>query len=155
MCVSYGRGLAPALREIDMANTWLVKTEPSSYAFGDLQKEGQTVWDGITNNTALIHMRAMKRGDAVLVYHTGKERAVVGTARVARAPYPDPQRSDPRIVVVDLRAGPPLPRPVTLSEIRATPSLAAWDLVTNPRLSVMPVPTAVAKTIQRLAGKPG
>ena len=133
---------------------WLVKSEPTDYAFADLVREKKTVWDGITNNLALIHLRAMKKGDEVLVYHSGKDKAVLGTATIAKGPYPDPARDDPKIVVVDLQAGSPLPRPVTLKELKAEPSLAKWELVTSPRLSVMPVPAAAWKKVQALSKRP-
>ena len=89
---------------------WLVKTEPDEYSFADLQKEGRDVWDGVRNHAALKHMRSMKVGDEVLVYHTGKERAIVGLTKVVREAYPDPQAGDPKWVVVPMihqRAVPP------------------------------------------------
>ena len=119
---------------------WLVKTEPEEYSFADLQRAGRDVWDGVRNNAALKHMRAMRPGDEVLVYHTGGVRAIVGLARVASAPYPDPKAGDPRWIVVDLEAVAPLARPVTLAAIKADPAFAGWELVRISRLSVMPVP---------------
>lgn len=130
---------------------WLVKTEPSAYAYADLEREGRTVWDGVTNNTALIHLRAMKKGDAVFVYHTGREKAVVGKAKVVRGPYPDPAREDERIVVVDLEPAGALPRPVSLATFKTEAAFEGWDLLKNPRLSVMPVPAAMARRLEALA----
>jgi predicted RNA-binding protein with PUA-like domain len=130
-----------------VANRWLVKTEPSSYAFADLVRDRTTTWDGVTNPQALGHLRAMARGDDVLVYHTGGEKAVVGLAKVAADPRPDPKAKDPRLVVVDLAAGKALPRPVPLAELKARKDLATWELVRLPRLSVMPVPDAAWKAI--------
>src|SRR5262249_19554999 len=99
-----------------MAN-WILKTEPSTYSFDDLVKEGHARWDGVTNPVALRNIRAMQAGDAVLIYHTGDEKAIVGHAEVASAPYPDPKNA--KLTVVDLKPGKPLARPVTLAQIRA------------------------------------
>ncbi len=131
---------------------WLLKTEPGEFSFDDLERAVATVWDGVTNFTALRHMRAVRRGDRALVYHTGGERAAVGTATVVSDPYPDPRGDDPRIVVFDLRAGDRLPRPVTLAAIKADSAFAGWDLVRLPRLSVMPVPPALWRRILALGG---
>jgi len=122
---------------------WLVKTEPDDYAYADLARDGHGVWDGVRNTTALQHLRRFAPGDEVLVYHTGKERRIVGLARVADSPYPDPASDDPRHVVVDLAPVRHLARPVTLAEIKADPACAGFDLVRIPRLSVMPVPDAL------------
>ena len=119
---------------------WLVKTEPEEYSFQDLARKGREVWDGVRNNLALKYMREMKPGDEVLVYHTGNVRAVVGVARVASEPYPDPASGDPKHVVVDLEAAGALGSPVSLAAIKADPAFAEWLLVRNSRLSVMPVP---------------
>jgi predicted RNA-binding protein with PUA-like domain len=118
---------------------WLVKTEPGTYGYDDLEREGRAVWDGVTNPVALRHLREMKEGDAVLVYHTGEEKAVVGTALVVRAAYPDPKASDPRRVVVDLEATGRVERPVPLAEIKAMPQFADSPLVRQGRLSVVPL----------------
>lgn len=118
---------------------WILKTEPSTYSFDDLQRDGSTVWDGVANNTALIHIRQMQPGDKALIYHSGDERAVIGTAEIASAPYPDPKVDDPKRVVVDVRAGRRLARPVRLSAIKSDPAFARLGLVRQGRLSVMPV----------------
>ena len=118
---------------------WLLKTEPSTYSFADLEREKVTTWDGVTNPVALKHLRTMAPGDECLIYHTGDEKRVVGTAKVVKAAYPDPKLKDPRIVVVDLAAGKPLARPVTLAEVKADDRFADWELVRIGRLSVMPV----------------
>ncbi|MFB3066252.1 MAG: EVE domain-containing protein [Planctomycetota bacterium] len=123
---------------------WLVKTEPDDYSFDDLVRDGRTRWDGIKNALALKHLRQMKKGDEVLIYHTGKQRALIGTATVLRAPHPDPEKDDPKLAVVDLKAGKALPAPVTLAAVKADRSFADFALVRMPRLSVMPV-TAVQK----------
>jgi predicted RNA-binding protein with PUA-like domain len=134
-----------------VANRWLVKTEPSVYSFQRLQQERQAVWDGVSNPLALRYLGAMRRGDRVIVYHTGNEKAAVGIARVLRGAYPDPAQRNPRLVVVDLAAERPLARPVTLAEIRASPRFAGFDLVRLPRLSVMPVSAAHWSALESLA----
>jgi len=118
---------------------WLLKTEPSSYSYADLERDGRTAWDGVTNPAALKNLRAMKVGDAALIYHTGDEKAVVGTALVTRAAYPDPKARDPRRVVVEIEAAGPLPRPVSLAELKALPVFAESPLVRQGRLSVVPL----------------
>jgi predicted RNA-binding protein with PUA-like domain len=123
-----------------MPGRWILKSEPSTYAFADLVRDGRTVWDGVRNAQALIHLRSMQKGDTVLFYHTGGEKAIVGVARVAADPYPDPAASDARLVVVDLVPDQPLKRPVTLAAIKADPSFATLGLVRHSRLSVVPVP---------------
>lgn len=120
-----------------MARHWVLKTEPSEYGFADLVREGRTRWEGVSNPVALKHLRSMLEGDAALIYHTGSEKALVGLARIASPPYPDPK--DPKLVVVDVEAGKPLARPVPLAEIRAEPAFAELGLVRIPRLSVVPV----------------
>lgn len=131
--------------------TWLLKTEPDSYSWADLERDGATVWDGVTNNAALANIRKVRRGDAVLLYHTGKEKAVVGLARVTSDPYPDPAAKDEKLVVFDLAPVEPLPRPITLAEIKADPAFADWQLVRLPRLSVMEVPTQLERRILKMA----
>jgi predicted RNA-binding protein with PUA-like domain len=118
---------------------WLLKTEPSSYAYDDLERDKRATWDGVKNPVALRNLRAMKEGDAALIYHTGDEKAVVGTALVVRAAYPDPTSKDPRSVVVDLTPAGRLPRPVTLAEIRQLPAFADSPLLRQGRLSVVPL----------------
>jgi predicted RNA-binding protein with PUA-like domain len=108
-------------------------------------------WDGISNALALKHMRAMKKGDDVLIYHTGSDKAVVGLAQVASNPYPDPKAKDDKLVVIDLKPRRRLARPVTLAAIKAEKSLANWELVRVGRLSVMPVPEDVWAKIEAMA----
>ncbi len=130
---------------------WLVKTEPGAFSFDRLEAEGRTRWDGVSNALALKHLGAMRVGDRVLVYHTGAEKAVVGAARVVKGPYPDPKRKDPKLLVVDLAPDRPLPRPVTLAEIKGSAAFAGFDLIRLPRLSVVPVGAAEWKAIEALA----
>jgi predicted RNA-binding protein with PUA-like domain len=136
-----------------MANYWLLKSEPSTYSFQRLVSEGRAVWDGVRNNLALAHLRAMRAGDRVLIYHTGGEKAVVGLARVVSAPYSDPSQDDPKVVVVDVAPEAPLPRAVPLAAIKAEPGLAGMPLVRMPRLSVMPVAPDQWKRILAMSGK--
>jgi len=135
-----------------MAAKWLLKSDPEHYSFSDLARDGKTVWDGVSNNLALKHLRNVRRGDSVLVYHTGEERAAVGLAEAASDPYPDPQQKDARRVVIDLRAKERLARPVTLDEIKKSRALKNFDLVRLPRLSVMPVSDAQWNAILAKAG---
>jgi predicted RNA-binding protein with PUA-like domain len=120
-------------------NHWLLKTEPSTYSFADLQRDRRTTWDGVSAPAALVHLRAMRNGDEALIYHSGGEKAVVGLARLASDPYPDPKLDDPRRVVVDLVPVRPLATPITLSAIKADPRFKDFALVRISRLSVMPV----------------
>src|SRR5690606_23849996 len=96
---------------------WLLKTEPDCYSWDDLERDGQTVWDGVENALALKHIRSMKKGDLALIYHTGNERQAVGVAQVVSAPYADPKAGDEKLVVVDVKAKKKLARPVTLDVI--------------------------------------
>ena len=134
-----------------MAQRWLFKTEPSAYSFAQLEADRRTVWDGVKNALALKHLSAVAKGDEVLFYHTGDEKAVVGIATVARGAYPDPKQKDAKLLVVDLEAERALPRPVTLAEMRANSKLAGFDLLRLPRLSVMPVSAAQWAEILRMA----
>ena len=126
---------------------WLLKTEPDVYSLDDLERDGKTAWDGITNNAALKHLRTMKVGEACFVYHTGKEKRVVGIAKVASAPYA--AGDDPKLAVIDLAFDKRLPRPVTLAEIKADPFFAEWELVRQSRLSVVPTPAEVWRKVVR------
>ncbi len=116
---------------------WLVKEEPDNYSYGRFQADGTTVWAGVKNPVAQKNLRAMKKGEKVFFYHTGKEKAVIGTATVAVEAYPDPKTAS--LVVVELAAGKALKRPVTLAEIKADKRFATMPLVRLPRLSVQPV----------------
>lgn len=137
------------------AHTWLVKTEPSAYAWSDLVRDGSTAWDGVRNNAARLHLLAMRVGDRVFIYHSVRERQVVGLARVTREAYPDPTADDPRWVSVDLEAVRPLVRPVTLAQVKAEPSLREIALVRQSRLSVMPLDPPAFRRILRLSGTRG
>ena len=115
-------------------NRWLLKTEPSTYSFGQLLGDHTTRWDGVSSPAALINLRAMRRGDEVMVYHSGAETAVVGLARVASDPYPDPKLTDPRRVVVDIQGVRPLGTPIPLSAIKSDHRFRELGLVRISRL---------------------
>jgi predicted RNA-binding protein with PUA-like domain len=123
-----------------MAAYWLLKSEPGDYSFDDLERDGRTVWDGVRNAVALKYMRQVQPGDRAFFYHTGKERAVVGVARVESQAYPDPEAGDDRFVVFEISAEERLSQPVGLDRIKASRQFEGWELVRLPRLSVMPVP---------------
>ena len=127
---------------------WLLKTEPGEYSYDDLEREKRGRWDGVRNPVALGNLRAMRKGDRVLVYHTGGERAVVGTAEVVREAYPDPKAKNERLVVVDVEPRGRLARPVTLAEIKAMAEFAQSPLVRQGRLSVVPITPAQWKAVE-------
>src|SRR5580658_5055652 len=122
-----------------MSNHWLLKTEPSTYSYADLERDKKAVWDGVSNALALKHLRSMKKGDIAFIYHTGDEKQIVGVADVTSDAYPDPKEEDARLVVVDLKPRERLARPVTLSEVKADAEFRDFELVRIGRLSVMPV----------------
>jgi predicted RNA-binding protein with PUA-like domain len=116
---------------------WLMKSEPESYGWDDLVRDRGTEWDGVRNNAARLHLKAMKAGDEAFFYHSMSDKAVVGIMRVTREARPDPKDRD----WVSVRVEPvrPLERPVTLAEIKAEPALARMELIRQSRLSVAPV----------------
>ena len=130
-------------------NYWLVKTEPDSYSWSDLEKDKKTVWDGVRNFQARSYLKKMEKGDIVFIYHTGDEKAVVGTALVSKAAYPDPK--DGEWVVVELSANKALKNPVTLAQIKADKRLSDMVLVRAARLSVQPVKSAEFDLITALS----
>lgn len=132
--------------------TWLLKTEPSNYSWQDLEKDGETMWDEVTNNLALIYLRQVEAGDTALIYHTGDERSWVGIAEVTRGYYINPEHDNPKLAVCDVAAREKLQSPVTLAQVKAVPELADWDLVRQGRLSVVPVTDAQYAIIRNLAG---
>ena len=131
---------------------WLVKSEPSTYAWDDLVRDGRTRWDGVRNPLARTHLGSMRKGDLVLYYHSGVGKDVVGIARVVRESYPDP--ADARWLAVDLEPLRPLAARVPLAAIKADQRLAGLALIRQPRLSVMPVDAAHFARIVEL-GKGG
>jgi predicted RNA-binding protein with PUA-like domain len=118
---------------------WLFKEEPDHYSYADLESDGSTLWDGVTNALARQNLRKVRKGDRILFYHTGKEKAIVAEAEAAGDARPDSNDADPKAVVVLVKPVRRLLNPVSLSQIKEDPGLAEWDLVRNSRLSVMPV----------------
>lgn len=133
---------------------WLLKTEPDAYGWNDLLKKGAKgdAWTGVRNFTARRHLQAMKTGERAFFYHTGDEKQVVGIVEVIREAYPDATDETGKFVCVDVKALEPLPRPVTLAEIRAEPRLNDMVLVQQPRLSVQPVTDAQWRVVCELGG---
>jgi predicted RNA-binding protein with PUA-like domain len=128
---------------------WLVKEEPSNYSYSQFLTDGTTVWAGVRNPVAQRNLREMKKGDRVFFYHTGKEKAVIGTATVSKTAYPDPKADN--LVVVELAAGKPLKRPVTLAEIKADKRFQDMPLVRIARLSVQTVTDAQWEMIEAMS----
>jgi predicted RNA-binding protein with PUA-like domain len=135
-----------------MAAYWLVKSEPTKYAFADLQRDGKTVWDGVRNNAAALHLKTMKAGDEVLYYHSQEGLAFVGIAKVLREAFPDVTDPAGRFVAVELAPVRQLPKPVTLAEVKANPKLANMTMLREFRLSVAPVKPDEWTEILRMAG---
>ena len=131
--------------------SWLFKTDPDTYSIADLERSGRATWDGVSNNTALIHLRKTAPGDEVLVYHSGGDKAVMGIARVVKGGYPDPKKKNPKLAVCDLEFVKRLPDPVPLAAMKARKGLAKFDLIRISRLSVMPV-SHVHRTILTMLG---
>jgi predicted RNA-binding protein with PUA-like domain len=135
-------------------NYWLVKTEPETYGWDDLVREGEGRWDGVRNYQARNFMKEMMPGDIALVYHSGKTREIVGEAKVVTTPYPDPTAEEPDTwFAVNLKALKRWENPVDLAFIKAHPELSGMKLVTNSRLSVMPVSEAHFILLQQQSQK--
>ncbi|WP_016745258.1 EVE domain-containing protein [Rhizorhabdus wittichii] len=130
---------------------WLVKSEPNSYSYADLERDGRTVWDGVRNNAAALHLKAMKEGDEVLFYHSQEGLAVVGVARVVRTAFPDATDPAGRFVAVELAPIRALAKPVTLGAMKAEPALAGMAMLRQSRLSVSPVSDAEWDVILKMA----
>ena len=120
-----------------MSIGYLLKTEPTVYSFANLQRDQATVWDGVTNPVALKHLREMKAGDRLIIYETGDHKSAIGTASVVSV-----DAADPKNPVVKIKAGKPLPKQVSLAEIKANPLFADSPLVRQGRLSVVPLTAA-------------
>ena len=131
---------------------YLLKTEPSVYSYEDLVRDKRAVWDGITNAAALIHLRQVKTGDRLVIYHTGDVKAAVGLARSTSDAYADPSQNDAKRAVVDVMPDGAFPNLVPLSTFRSDPLLEATDLVRITRLSVVPLTDAQYARILKLAG---
>lgn len=141
-------------------NVWLCKTEPDCYNFDRLVEDTRTVWDGVSNAAANIHLRAMRPGDLALIYHTADQKRIAGLAKVVSDPYEDPanpglnKKGDIASPVVDVEPVRPARKPLTLNDIKLDPRYAidGFDLVRLPRLSVMPVPPEAWALIKSDAG---
>ncbi|MBD3761703.1 EVE domain-containing protein [Sphingomonadaceae bacterium G21617-S1] len=131
---------------------WLVKSEPNAYSFADLQRDGSTVWDGVRNNAAALHLKAMKVGDEALFYHSQEGKEIVGIARITRTAFPDPGDPSGRFVAVELAPVKSLPKPVTLADMKAAPALSGMAMIRQSRLSVSPVTKAEWDVILTMAG---
>src|SRR3954447_26696831 len=146
-----GHGMNLSQKEAYRMARWLMKSEPESYGWADLVRDGGTEWDGVRNNAARLHLKAMKPGDEAFLYHSMSDKAVVGIMRVTRGPAPDPKDAD----WVSVRVEPvrPLPRPVTLQQIKAEPRLAQMELIRQSRLSVAPVRDEEWRVVLEMAEK--
>lgn len=132
---------------------WLLKSEPQDYSYKDLEQAGRTVWNGVKNALALKYLGIMQPDDQALIYHTGKERAVVGVAQIVTLPYPDPAQADPKLVVVDIQAVRSLRMPVSLAQIKQSGKFTDFELIRLPRLSVVPVTAQHWQQILQLGGE--
>lgn len=132
-----------------MADHWLIKTDPTRFTFADLVEAKRATWRDVTQPQSLAHLRRMRRGDEVFVYHAGSQRAVIGLARVRKGAYLP--GDDSGLHVVDLAPIEALERPVTLKELRGVQALSDWVLLRVPRLHVMPVPAAAWRKVRMLA----
>jgi predicted RNA-binding protein with PUA-like domain len=130
---------------------WLLKSEPNTYSFEKLAADGRTTWDGVRNFAARNNLRAMKKGDLSLYYHSGEDKAAVGIARVTREAFPDPTAKGDDWSAVEIEAVEPLQRPVTLTEMKAHSALANMMMIRRPRLSVVPVTEEEFAAVLKLA----
>ncbi len=131
---------------------WLVKTEPGTYAWADLVRDRRTDWTGVRNYAARLHLKAMREGDEVFVYHSGEDKSVMGIARVIKAAFPDPTADEEGWVAVALAPVAALKQPVTLARIKAEAALKGMTFVRQGRLSVSPVTPAEYAKIRKLGG---
>lgn len=132
---------------------WLVKSEPDTFSFDDLVRDGRTTWDGVRNHTAARNLKEMAEGDEVLFYHSQEGLAVVGVAKVVRTAFPDASDPTGRFVAVELAPVRAVPKPVTLAQMKAEPALADMPMVRQGRLSVSPVSDAEWAVILKMAGE--
>ena len=132
---------------------WLFKEEPTHYSFDDLVREKRTVWSGVKNPLAQKHLRSVKKGDRILYYHTGDEKAIVGVMKATGDAYPDPADKSGKLYAVDVAPVEKLPRPVTLAEVKADPRFAEFALTRMSRLSVMPVNATEWKILEGMSRK--
>lgn len=137
---------------------WLIKTEPSDYAWEDMARDKRTPWTGVANNAARMHMRAVKKGDEAFFYHTGDDKAIMGMVKIVSNPYEDPDepglngKGEMKAPLFDVSVGKKAKAPLTLKDIKADERFKDFDLVRQSRLSVMPVPPAIEKIIRQKTG---
>ena len=136
---------------------WLLKTEPETFSWNDQLKRGAKgePWSGVRNFIARRNLKAMKKGDLAFFYHTGDEKQIVGIVDVIRESYPDPTDPEEKFLAVDVKAVEPLPKPVTLADVKAEPRLKDMSLANHPRLSVQPVTADEWKIVCKMGGKKG
>lgn len=134
-------------------NYWLMKTEPDTYSWDDLVRDGKTIWDGVRNYAARIHLRSMKKGDTIFLYHSNVGKAIIGICKVQKEHFPDPSSDDPQWLSVEIIPDVPLRKPITLETIKADAFLKDMILVNNSRLSVQPVTKAEYDYILKLSEK--
>jgi predicted RNA-binding protein with PUA-like domain len=134
---------------------WLFKSEPDCYSFADLERDGCTLWDGVTNALARKHLREVQNGDQIWFYHTGDEKAIVGLMEAVGSPQADPNSDDPKSVVVEVKPVRKLKQPLPLARIKADDLLATWDLARLPRLSVVPVSPEQSRRVEQLVKAAG
>lgn len=134
-----------------VANYWLLATDPDEYSYDDLERDGQTVWDGVDDAPSLNNLRDVEPGEEVLIFHAGTELAIVGIGRVLSDTYPSPRAATAEEVAVDLAAERRLERPLALAEIEDLPELQDFDLISNPEMTVVPVTPEVWNRILELS----
>lgn len=136
-----------------MASHWLVKSEPDTYSYADLERDGRTVWDGVRNFAAASHLKSMKTGDEVFFYHSQEGKDVVAIAQVAKEAFPDASDPTSKFVAVELTPVRKLKKSVTLADMKANPALSDMAMLRQGRLSVSPVSDAEWATILKMAGE--
>jgi predicted RNA-binding protein with PUA-like domain len=134
-------------------NYWLFKSDPESYGFADLQRDGQTVWDGVNNPMARIHLRTVEPGDLILFYHTGKTKCVLGVMKAVGRAFPDPNGRDAKAVALKVKLVRAFKSPIMLQTIKSDPKLKSMQLLKNTRPSVFPVTPDEWARIEQLAAE--
>lgn len=130
---------------------WILKTEPSTYSYQNLESDKKAVWDGVSSPKGLRNIRSAKKGDLVFIYHTGDEKRIVGIAEIISDPYPDPKFDDERLYVFDIRPVKKVKNPVTLAQVKAIKKYSDFGLVREPRLSVISVPEEYWKDLIKMS----
>lgn len=132
---------------------WLLKTEPSTYSYSDLERDKKAVWDGVTSPGGLFQIKQVKKGDVTFIYHTGDEKQVVGIAEVTSDPYVDPKAGNPKLFVFDIKPKSKLKNPITLSQLKSDKRFKDSRLLNEQRLSVQPMPENLWNIILELSSK--